>query len=36
LGCQKSSNCPASNGNLHEPPMRNLLNPYLEEDDCYV
>jgi hypothetical protein len=25
------SNCPASNDNPHEPPIKNLLNPYLEE-----
>jgi hypothetical protein len=32
----KSSNFSTSNGNPHESPVRNLINSYLEERDCYA
>jgi hypothetical protein len=32
----KSSRCPASNSNLHESPMKNLLNPFRREGLLYL
>jgi hypothetical protein len=32
----KLSTCSASNGNLHESPVKNLLNPFLEEKEIVM